>query len=387
MFCRVFSPLGVYKNAQIKIIFFLKIRMKKIVSIIIITILGLFSGCTNTIDQSNNNTEILDSSNYELATFAGGCFWCVEQPFNEIPGVISAISGYTGGDENNANYEAVSAGKTQHREVVQIVYNPNIISYEQLLQIFITQIDPTDDGGQFADRGFQYTTAIYYHSPYQKHIANEVLTFTERNTNFEKPFVIPLEKYLNFFPAEEYHQDYYKKNSAHYNAYKKGSGRKEFIEKMWKNSNELWEKKKTEEDSIAEEKIQKLSDLEKKILFQDGTEKPFDNKYWDNKQDGIYVDKITGEVLFSSKEKFVSGTGWPSFTRPITKETLEEVVDLSLGVKRTEIRSRSSDTHLGHVFTDGPAKDGGLRYCMNSAAMDFIPKEKMEEMGYGEYIN
>lgn len=360
--------------------------MKNTFSFAGIILSGIFlSSCSLSSNSMTDNKTIM-TENAQTATFAGGCFWCMEPAFQEHEGVIDAVVGYAGGDEKDAKYTQVSAGKTQHRESVQVTYDPEKISYEELVQIFLQQIDPTDGGGQFADRGFQYTTAVYYHSLHQKEEAEEVLRFAEEQGDFDAPFAIIIEEFSTFFPAEEYHQNYYKKAADHYYRYKEGSGRGPFIEENWSRAAALWEMKKLEEEKTKQEKIKNLSDLEKNVLLQNGTERPFDNEYWNNKKEGIYVDKLSGEVLFSSADKFDSGTGWPSFTRPIHGENIEEIRDTSHGMIRTEVRAKESDTHLGHVFPDGPSDAGGMRYCINSASMEFIPKEEMEERGYGEYL-
>jgi peptide methionine sulfoxide reductase msrA/msrB len=310
-------------------------------------------------------------NNTEKATFAGGCFWCMVSPFEELPGIIDVTSGYTGGHKENPTYEEVCSNQTGHYEAVQITYDPEKFPYQKLLQLYWQQIDPTDPDGQFNDRGSSYKTAIFYHTESQKVLAEMSKKELENSNKFKKPIVTEIKPATVFYPAEEKHQKYYKKNPFHYNLYKEGSGRNSFIRENWR-------------DGYGEV-INKLTPLQYNVTQKNATEPAFNNEFWDNKEDGIYVDIISGEPLYSSLDKYDSGCGWPSFTRPIKKSEIKEKVDTSYGMRRTEVRSIKSDSHLGHVFEDGPEEHGGLRYCINSAALKFIPKDKLEEKGYGEY--
>lgn len=311
---------------------------------------------------------------YETATFAGGCFWCMVKPFEEMPGVVQVVAGYTGGHKECPTYEEVCAGKTGHYEAVQVAYDPAVVTYEELLETYWRQIDPTDPGGQFHDRGQSYQTAIFYHSQAQKAKAEASKELLQQSGRFDRPVVTKILPASPFYPAEEYHQDYHKKNPARYSAYRRGSGRQGFIEKYWPGGRE--------ED--REQLKKKLTGLQYEVTQNNGTEPPFRNEYWDNRREGIYVDIVSGEPLFSSKDKYDAGCGWPSFTRSIHPGNIIEKEDLSHGMVRTEVRSKGADSHLGHVFDDGPFPTG-RRYCINSAALRFIPREDLEREGYGEY--
>lgn len=310
----------------------------------------------------------------EKATFAGGCFWCMVEPFDEQPGIIEVTSGYTGGTVENPTYKQVCSNTTGHVEAVQITFDPTIFPYEELVTLFWQQIDPTDDGGQFHDRGDSYRTAIFYHNETQKKIAEESKQTLIDSKKFQKPIVTPIIPAKTFYPAEEEHQYFYKRNMFHYKTYKRGSGREQFIKDNWS--------KRFDPEDLKES----LTEQQYYVTQENGTEPPFQNEYWDHFEDGIYVDIVSGEVLFSSKDKYDAQCGWPSFTKPVMNKQVIEHLDTTHGMVRTEVRSKEGNSHLGHVFPDGPQEAGGLRYCINSASIRFIPKDEMVEEGYERYL-
>ena len=347
----------------------------------------MFLSCSGSGDAEKKKSSVPSEVNADVktATFAGGCFWCVESDFEKVPGVVKVISGYTGGSGDNPVYETYQ--NLGYVEAVQIYYNPSQVSYDQLVDYLWKHIDPTDAGGQFVDRGPEYRSEIFYHDEEQRKIAEASKAGLIKSKRYDKPVVTQIVKFKNFTAAEDYHQDYYKKNSIRYGYYRNGSGRDKFTEKVWGHDRDRIKPGTSQKYTKPDDAVikSKLTSIQYNVTQKEETEPPYKNEYWDNKRDGIYVDIVSGEPLFSSKDKYESGTGWPSFTKPLEPGNIIEKVDKSLFVERTEVRSRYGDSHLGHVFTDGP-KPTGLRYCMNSASMRFIPKENMVKEGYGMYM-
>jgi peptide methionine sulfoxide reductase msrA/msrB len=325
------------------------------------------------------------------ATFAGGCFWCMEAPFADEEGVLSVTSGYTGGHKADPTYEEVSSGSTGHAESVQVIYDPAKVSYARLLDIFWHNIDPLAKASQFCDFGTQYRSAIFYRDAAQKAQAEESKQKLDEDQRFKGRIATQIVPASQFYPAEEYHQHFYKTNAVRYHSYRLRCGRDRRLQELWGEPAKTVDQPKTKGWPVtfkkpSDETLRKtLTPLQYQVTQKEGTEPPFRNELWNNHRAGIYVDVVSGEPLFSSLDKYESGTGWPSFTRPLEKANVQSKTDYRLGIPRTEVRSAHADSHLGHVFDDGP-QPTGLRYCMNSASMRFIPVEQLAAEGYEQYL-
>jgi peptide methionine sulfoxide reductase msrA/msrB len=337
----------------------------------------------------------------KTALLANGCFWCVESDLEKVPGVIDVVSGYAGGTTENPTYKDYA--KNGHREVVLVTYDANSVSFANLVEHIIKHGDPTDADGSFKDRGEEYAPAIYYENDYEKSEALRVIAAIDAMNVFAEPLPLAVIPRVPFYEAEEYHQDYSHKNSLKYSFYRSASGRNSFIDKYWGDSaNTFVVPAKSEVTSPTSSKEgswdvytkptdtelrSSLTALQYKVTQEEGTEPAHNNPYDKLYDPGIYVDVVSGEPLFSSVDKYDSGTGWPSFVKPITEDAVTLHEDRKLFSVRTEVRSKYADSHLGHVFTDGPKDRGGLRYCMNSAALRFIPLSDMESEGYGYLLD
>nr|WP_240838865.1 peptide-methionine (R)-S-oxide reductase MsrB [Acidaminobacter sp. JC074] len=319
--------------------------------------------------KNPNNTLEFDTENLKDIYLAGGCFWGLEAYLTRIPGVYDATVGYANGLTENPSYEDLIYRNSGHAETVHLRYDPKLVSLETVINYYFKVIDPTSLNKQGNDRGTQYRTGIYFTSENEEKLVEALIE--KEQMDYDDKIVVEVLPLEHYYLAEEYHQDYLEKNPNGY---------------CHIDINEVTEGVSNYVKPSDSELRDMLTDLQYDVTQNGGTERPFENEYWDNKEKGIYVDIVTGEPLFSSIDKYDSGTGWPSFTRPIEESVIMEVVDKKFGMNRTEVKSLSGDSHLGHVFNDGPVDQGGLRYCINSASLKFIPYEDMEAMGYGHLM-
>lgn len=307
--------------------------------------------------------------------FAGGCFWGTAHLFSLVPGVESAVAGYANSVKENPSYELVCTGVTEAAETVKVDYDEDLVSLTELTMLFFKSIDPVSLNRQGNDVGTQYRTGIYYTDPQDAEIIDTLLATLQRR--YSVPLAVETGILKNFYPAEDYHQDYLKKNPGGYCHVDPA---------LFKEAKSLGKVCYDVKANDKEELRKRLTPLQWEVTQNCATERPFTNEYDHEFRKGIYVDIVDGTPLFLSCRKYESGCGWPAFTRPISESLIKESTDTSFGRIRTEVKSSSSGSHLGHVFTDGPKEEGGLRYCINSASLRFIPLEKMQEEGYGEYI-
>lgn len=332
-----------------------------------------------TTQNSGKVTNTAQSTNLKEIYLAGGCFWGLEAYMQKIDGVEDAVSGYANGKTKNPKYQDLHT--SGHAETVKVIYNPDKVSLEDLLEYYLRVVDPLSVNKQGNDAGTQYRTGVYYTNEEDKTIIEKVLA-TEQ-TKYDKPIAIEVLPLQQFFDAEDYHQDYLAKNPGGYCHIDLSLADKPLDKKTETQSKEPKIDASKYPRPSDDELKKMLTDKQYQVAVNSDTERPFTNEYWNNFEKGIYVDITTKEPLFVSTDKFESGCGWPSFSKPINEDVVKYSEDDSFNMNRTEVRSRSGNAHLGHVFDDGPKESGGKRYCINSASLEFIPYEKMDERGYG----
>lgn len=327
-------------------------------------------------------TEMADNQRQKEIYLAGGCFWGLEAYMKKLPGVTRTEVGYAGGSMENPDYEAVCSGRTGHAETVRVCYAPGEMDLATLLEAYLRVVDPTSVNRQGNDRGSQYRTGIYYTDEAERPVIQAALAAEQRR--YQAPIVTEVAPLVRFYPAEDYHQCYLDKNPGGYCHIHLGAA-EDFIKEKQLEGSET-RRQILQERYVAPPKDvlkKQLTDIQFRVTQNGDTERPYRNEYDDHFAQGLYVDVVTGEPLFTSMDKFASGCGWPSFSKPILPEVVREYQDTSFHMQRTEVRSRSGDSHLGHVFPDGPKEAGGQRYCINSAALRFIPVSDLEKEGYG----
>ena len=333
----------------------------------------------DTTEFTVNDNNTVDSGKLKEIYLAGGCFWGLEAYMQKIKGVEDAVSGYANGKTDNPSYKDLHT--SGHAETVKVVYNPDMVSLEELLEYYLRVVDPVSINKQGNDTGTQYRTGVYYTNNSEKTIIEKVLANEQKK--YDKPIAIEVLPLQQFFIAEEYHQDYLDKNPGGYCHIDLSLADKPLSDKAISKSNEPEIDASKYPRPSNDELKKQLTDEQYQVAVNSDTERPFSNEYWNNFEKGIYVDITTKEPLFLSTDKFESGCGWPSFSKPINEDVVKYSEDDSFNMNRTEVRSRSGNAHLGHVFDDGPKESGGKRYCINSASLEFIPYEKMDERGYG----
>lgn len=353
--------------------------MRNVINVILCALIGaLVCNIQDIAGETINNEKNKVMGNLSEIYFAGGCFWGTEHFMKQINGVKSTEVGYANGYTENPTYQEVCTGDTGFAETVKVSYDPQEVDLKLLLELYFKTIDPTSLNRQGGDQGTQYRTGIYYVD--KKDLSTIRTVMDEVAKNYNKPLVVEVEPLANFYNAEGYHQDYLDKNPGGYCHLSPDLF--DFAKKANAGKSKTTAYQKPDDATLRS----KLTAEQYAVTQKNATEHPFSNEYWDEFREGIYVDITTGEPLFISADKFDSGCGWPSFSKPIDKKLIKENKDTSHGMTRVEVRSQAGDAHLGHVFNDGPSELGGLRYCINSASLRFIPKDKMKEEGYGDYL-